>query len=129
MKIKFLGAAGTVTGSCYLLTSSSGHSIFIDCGLFQGSEELENLNYNKLACDCSRTMGLVLTHAHLDHCGRLPTLLSQGFNQPIWMTNPTKDLTEISLLDSAKIGKEETSKPALYTKDDVEATVALFKTV
>ena len=129
MRIKFLGAAGGVTGSCYLLTSPSGQSILIDCGIFQGTDEMENLNYSKLACDCSSVSGLILTHAHLDHCGRLPTLLSQGFNQPIWMTSPTRDLTEISLIDSEKINEEENYKKILFTKEDVDSTLRLFKTV
>lgn len=130
MKIKFLGAAGTVTGSCYLLTSQTGQSILIDCGIFQGVDDVENLNYSKLDCNCSTISGLILTHAHLDHSGRLPTLLSQGFNQKMRMTSPTRDLTEISLMDSAKISKEEAAKrKVLFTKEDVEATLRLFETV
>lgn len=78
MKIKFLGASGTVTGSCYELTSDSGQSILIDCGLFQGVAEIDSLNYGELMCDVSKLEGVVLTHAHLDHCGRLPMLVSKG---------------------------------------------------
>lgn len=129
MKIKFLGAAGTVTGSCYLVTSHSGQSILIDCGLFQGTDDIEKLNYPKLACDCSALSGVILTHAHLDHCGRLPMLLGQGFTQAIWMTPPTSDLTEISLIDSAKINKEDTTHGPLFNKEDVDETVYIFKTV
>ncbi|HSX39042.1 MAG TPA: MBL fold metallo-hydrolase [Candidatus Saccharimonadales bacterium] len=129
MKVKFLGAAGTVTGSCYLLTSYSGDSILIDCGMFQGAEELENLNYAKLACDCSKVSGLILTHAHLDHCGRLPMLIAQGFTKNIWMTAPTRDLTEISLVDSAKINNEDLTKKPLYSNEDVDQIIRLFKTV
>src|SRR5258708_17569516 len=135
MQIKFLGAAGTVTGSCYLLTAQSGQSILVDCGMFQGTPDLEALNYPALACDCSQVLGLVLTHAHLDHCGRLPMLLSQGFHQPIWMTAPTKDITEISLFDTAKINaqdhKEQTlnQNAPLYEEEQVEGIIQLFKTV
>ncbi len=129
MKIKFLGAAGTVTGSCYLLTAASGESILIDCGFFQGKEDLENLNYPPLACDCSRISGMVLTHAHLDHCGRVPTLLPQKFTRDIWMTAPTRDLTELSLLDSAKINKEDRADSPLYDKEQVLSVVGSFITV
>lgn len=129
MKVKFLGAAGTVTGSCYLLTSQSGQSILIDCGMFQGSDDIESANYSPLACDCSAVSGLLLTHAHLDHSGRLPTLISRGFNTPIWMTPPTRDITEISLIDSEKIIKEQPNKKILYTQNDVDSIVKLFKTV
>lgn len=127
MKIKFLGAAGTVTGSCYVLTSNSGQSIMIDCGMFQGTSDLEKLNFSRLDTDCSVISGMVLTHAHLDHCGRLPTLLPQGFKREFWMTPPTRDLSELSLLDSAKIGKEDNKQ--LYDKSLVNRVVELFRTV
>jgi len=126
MKIKFLGAASTVTGSCYLLTPQSGQPILIDCGLFQGSQDLEKLNYLNLDTDCSQICGMVLTHAHLDHCGRLPTLLSQKFNSKIWMTSPTRDLTELSLFDSAKVNKADKKDIALYDKDQVTEIVTHF---
>jgi metallo-beta-lactamase family protein len=128
MQIKFLGAAGTVTGSSYVLTSGSGKSIMIDLGMFQGPPSIEQLNYQPLDYDCSLLSGVVLTHAHLDHCGRLPLLLKRGFKGKIWMTSPTRDLTELSLYDSAKIAKQDRKK-ALYDKDLVEQTVDCFKTV
>jgi metallo-beta-lactamase family protein len=129
MQIKFLGAAGTVTGSCYLLTSQSDQSILIDCGMFQGSADLEKLNYLPLECDCSQISGAILTHAHLDHCGRLPTLLKQGFHKPIWMTPATKDITEVSLYDSAKIATHDHPEAPLYEETDVTELMELFKTV
>src|SRR6185369_12582330 len=117
MKIKFLGAAGTVTGSSYVLTSGSGGtSILIDLGMFQGPEELEKLNYKPFDCDVPSLSGMILTHAHLDHSGRLPILLSHGFRGSIWMTAATRDLTELSLLDSAKIA-QGSRHPILYNKD------------
>ncbi len=129
MKIKFLGAAGTVTGSCYLLTADSGEAILIDCGLFQGSKELDRANFTPLACDCSQMIGMVLTHAHLDHCGRVPMLPKQGFHAPIWMTSATRDITEISLFDTAKINGQDHPDNPLYEADDVNAVLELFKTV
>ncbi len=102
----------------------------IDCGMFQGPKELEELNYPALDIDCTKLSGMLLTHAHLDHCGRIPTLPRQRFTQPIFMTAPTLDLTEISLLDSAKINKEDRKeKLPLYEKSDVEMIREQFRTV
>ncbi len=126
MKIKFLGAAGMVTGSSYVLTSGSGQSILIDLGMFQGPE-VDQLNYQPYDYDCSRLVGAVLTHAHLDHCGRLPILLPQGFTGNIWMTPATRDLTELSLLDSAKIAKEGDRK-ILYDRELAIRTIQQFRT-
>jgi metallo-beta-lactamase family protein len=128
MKIKFLGAAGTVTGSSYVLTSGSGQSILIDLGMFQGLPDVEQLNYQPYDFDCSRLIGAVLTHAHLDHCGRLPIILPKGFTGKIWMTPPTRDLTELSLFDTAKIAKED-EKPFLFDKKLVTQTIEQFQTV
>lgn len=127
MKIKFLGAAGTVTGSSYALTSGSGQSILIDLGMFQGLSEIENLNYKPFEYDAKQLLGVVLTHAHLDHCGRLPIIIPKGFRGDIWMTPSTADLTEISLLDSAKIVREDRNK-VLYDKDLAIKTIQKFKT-
>jgi metallo-beta-lactamase family protein len=129
MKLQFLGAAGQVTGSSYLLTSNSGQSILIDCGLFQGDQELDKLNYLPLDCDVKSISGMILTHAHLDHCGRLPRLLRQEFNAPIYMTAPTKDITEISLFDSAKIAKHSNKEELIYEDTDVNQIINFFKTV
>ncbi|CAN5198700.1 MBL fold metallo-hydrolase [soil metagenome] len=128
MKIKFLGAAGTVTGSSYVLTSGSGQSILIDLGMFQGLPEIDELNYKPFEYDCSLLSGAVLAHAHLDHCGRLPILIPRGFKGNIWMTPSTRDLTELSLLDSARIATNEKTK-VLYDTDLAEKTLTHFKTV
>lgn len=129
MKIKFLGAAGTVTGSSYLVTPETGGPILIDLGMFQGSEEIEKMNYIKPQMEAGQLAGVVLTHAHLDHCGRLPMLGVWGYTGEIWMTPATAEITELSLLDSAKIGKEDKQKPALYDRGQVEETVKRFKTI
>lgn len=128
MKIKFLGAAGTVTGSSYILTSGSGTSILIDLGMFQGPAEIDKLNYLPYDYDVSTLAGAILTHAHLDHCGRLPIIMSKGFKGSVYMTPPTRDLTELSLMDSAKIAKEDKSQ-ILYTTTDVMNLVKQFVTV
>lgn len=128
MKIKFLGASGTVTGSSYVLSSGAGQSILIDLGMFQGLPEIEKLNYEPFAYDCSQLSGVILTHAHLDHCGRLPILYSHGYTGSIWMTPPTRDLTALSLLDSAKIARQD-DKIVLYDKMLAEQTISRFKTM
>jgi len=127
MQIKFLGAAGTVTGSGYILTADSGQSILIDLGMFQGEPEIEALNYAKLDLDGAALSGVVLTHAHLDHCGRLPMLEKRGFKGNVFMTAPTADLTELSLYDSAKIAQMDHPDDALYTAEHVEKLVRRFR--
>lgn len=129
MKIKFLGASGSVTGSSYLLSSSGGNNILIDLGLFQGSRELSKSNYLPLDFEAVSLDGVLVTHAHLDHCGRLPLLVKNGYKGPIYMTAPTADICEISLFDTAHINSEERDKPVLFDKKDVEKTIELFKTV
>ena len=128
MKLKFLGAAGTVTGSSYVLTSSGGQSILIDMGMFQGPEEIEALNHESFDYSVDQLSHALLTHAHLDHCGRLPMLDFLGFNGQVWMTPPTKPLAELVLFDSAKIAERYHDKP-LYTKENVENLIDRFKTI
>lgn len=135
MQVKFLGAAGTVTGSSYVLTSGSGKPILIDLGMFQGPYDIDKLNYEPYDFDISKLTGAVLTHAHLDHSGRLPILFSHGFRGNIWMTPPTRDLTEISLYDSAKIATDDLrrhrrdSSRVLYDHNQAVQTILRFETV
>ena len=116
-----------VTGSSYLLTSGSGQTILIDLGMFQGPE-IDHLNYEPFQIDASKLLGVVLTHAHLDHCGRLPIILPKGFTEKIYMTPQTKDLTELSLFDTAKIAQDDNRK-YLFDKELVEKTIKHFQTV
>lgn len=120
--IKFLGASGTVTGSCYVITADSGTQIMIDCGMFQGSHYLTKLNYETIDIDITKLDGIILTHAHLDHSGRLPLLVKNGYKGPIYATQATIDLTNLVLLDTAKIAK-------LYSETDAEFTVQAMKPV
>lgn len=132
--VQFLGAAGTVTGSKYLLTLN-GKRILVDCGLFQGLKALRELNWMDFHMDPSELDAILLTHGHLDHCGYLPRLVKQGFSGPIYSTFPTADLAEIILKDSAKIQEEDAEEankkgyskhaPALplYDLKDVENTL------
>jgi metallo-beta-lactamase family protein len=138
--IHFLGAAGTVTGSKYLITGF-GKKILVDCGLFQGLKELRLLNWNHLPVNVGEIDVVLLTHAHLDHTGYLPKLIKDGFNGKVMATEPTIDITKIILKDSAKIQEEEAEfankhkyskhKPAkpLYTVEDAEETFSHFEPV
>ncbi len=129
MHIQFLGAAGTVTGSSYALTAENGDAVMIDCGLYQGSPDLEKSNAELFPLDVSKLLAVVLTHAHLDHCGRLPLLIKQGFQAAIFMTPATREITQISLEDTAKIAKQDHPENPLYEADDVVETLELAKTV
>ncbi|EDP70416.1 beta-lactamase-like protein [Flavobacteriales bacterium ALC-1] len=136
-KINFLGAAGVVTGSKFLIETSE-KNILIDCGMFQGLKELRELNWNALPIDVAAIDIVLLTHGHLDHVGYLPRLLKQGFTGKIIGTAPTLAIAEIILKDSAKIHEEEAEKankekytkhkPALpfYTIREAEKTITLF---
>lgn len=106
MKLQFCGAARTVTGSCHYLDTGK-YKILVDCGAFQGSDELEKRNYEEFPFDPAELDIVLLTHAHFDHCGRLPKLVRQGFNGRIICTFPTRELTEIVLYDAAYLQKEE----------------------
>jgi metallo-beta-lactamase family protein len=136
--IQFLGAAGTVTGSKYLINVEGFHFL-VDCGLFQGLRDLRRKNWMDFPFPPSHIDAVVLTHGHLDHIGYLPKLVQQGFNGPIYCTEPTADLAEIILKDSAKLQEEDAEhankegyskhKPAvpLYDLKDVEKTLPLLK--
>lgn len=106
VKVKFLGATGTVTGSRFLLTIGTFKLLF-DCGLFQGLKELRLRNWDPFPVDVESIDAVVISHAHIDHTGYLPRLVKEGFKGPVYCTRPTADLMEIMLLDSAKLQEEE----------------------
>ena len=140
MKIKFIGGAGTVTGS-KTLVESNGIRILIDCGQFQGLKPLRELNWQSLPILPSTIDFVLLTHGHLDHCGWLPRLVNQGFKGKVYCTSPTKDVAKLILLDSAKIQEEEANKAnqehyskheiaePLYTVNQAEAVFPFFRVV
>ncbi len=105
MKIQFCGATRTVTGSCFYIDTGN-FKFLVDCGAFQGKDELEDLNYEPFTFDPSSLDAIFLTHAHFDHSGRIPVLVKQGFRGRIFSTQPTRDLAKIVLLDAAKLQKE-----------------------
>jgi metallo-beta-lactamase family protein len=137
-KVHFLGAAGTVTGSKFLIEVFD-KKILIDCGMFQGLKELRALNWEDLPFDVAEKDIVLLTHGHLDHVGYLPRLVKQGFKGKIVGTAPTLAIAEIILRDSAKIQEEDTKKanqekytkhdPALpfYTLAEAEEAIILFE--
>lgn len=138
MKITFLGAAGTVTGSKYLV-EHRGQRVLVDCGLFQGYKQLRLLNWDPMPFDVSAIEAVVLTHAHLDHSGALPLLVRQGFGGPIHATASTFELCELLLPDSGRIQEEDADyanrhhisrhDPALplYTEEDARRTLRRFQ--
>jgi metallo-beta-lactamase family protein len=138
MRLSFHGAAGTVTGSKYLLEVNN-HKLLIDCGMFQGARELRQRNRNPLPFDASGVDAVVLTHAHIDHIGLLPKLVRDGFSGTVYATLPTKDIAEVTLMDSAYIQEEDAEyrnkkklsrhKVALplFTSEDAQTAIDLFQ--
>lgn len=106
MKIKFCGASSGVTGSCHLLTTER-HKILLDCGQFQGGKAQEALNYEPFPFDPAEIECVVLSHAHIDHCGRIPLLVKRGFTGKIYCTDATADLLDVMLKDSGFIHEKD----------------------
>ncbi|HEX6925296.1 MAG TPA: MBL fold metallo-hydrolase [Longimicrobiaceae bacterium] len=140
MKLTFLGAASTVTGSRYLLETTT-RRLLIDCGLFQGLKQLRQRNWEPFPVDPASIDAVLLTHAHLDHSGYLPLLVRNGFNGPIYCTPSTRALCGVLLPDSGHLQEEEAEylnrhgltkhRPALplYTRDDAIACLDRFEEV
>jgi metallo-beta-lactamase family protein len=140
VKVHFLGAACTVTGSKFLLETPE-LNILIDCGLFQGIKGLRELNWQDFPYDPKGIDLILLTHGHLDHTGYLPRLVKQGYKKPIIGTPPTLGIADVILKDSARIQEEDAERankegfskhqPALplYTTSDAEKTIGLFKSI
>lgn len=142
MKVSFLGAAQTVTGSCYLI-EAGGVRFGVDCGMHQGNKEIEKRNWDLKLYDPARIDFFLLTHAHIDHSGLLPRLAAGGFKGPVYCTEPTAQLLEIMLQDSAHIQEMEAewennklrrkgqaaAVAPLYTQADAAGAVKLFSPV
>lgn len=131
MQIAFFGACGEVTGSNFIL-EAAGHKILFECGLFQGGRENEKLNYQNFPYEPCAISALVVCHAHLDHVGRIPRLVKEGFRGRIYSTAPTKELAHLVLEDNQKLMSEEARKnnhPVLYEKEDILRALALFECI
>ncbi len=134
MKLTFLGGAGAVTGANYLLEAESGEKtrILIDCGLMQGAHYADKDNFNPFAYDPKTIDAVFVTHAHIDHTGRLPKLYKEGYRGKIYSTGPTKDFAEELLLDSGHIlakESEDRGMPYLYEIADVNETMKLWQKI
>lgn len=141
VKIKFCGAAGTVTGSCYWIQTDT-NQFLVDCGLFQGTKTVKQLNYNDFPFDITAIDFVLLTHAHTDHSALIPKLVKGGFEGPIYTTAATRDLMKYMLPDSAYIQEieverlnrrnQQRGKPIvqpIYTRKDAEITLTQIRTV
>ncbi len=142
MKVRLLGAAQTVTGSCYMI-EACGARFTVDCGMHQGNKTIEERNFNTDLYDAPHIDFILMTHAHIDHSGLLPRMVREGFNKPVYCTGPTLNLLNIMLLDSAHIQEMEakfraekykrrgkkTLPPLLYSTEDAEKTLPLLQEV
>lgn len=129
MKVIFYGGAGSVTGSNYMIESGNT-KILVDCGMAQGSSFAEKDNFEPFAYDPSQVSAIFVTHAHIDHTGKLPKIVKAGFKGKIYSTPPTKDFAELLLIDSEHVLREEAEKtglPTLYTTEDIEAALAQWE--
>ncbi|MGK7865463.1 MBL fold metallo-hydrolase RNA specificity domain-containing protein [Falsiroseomonas sp. E2-1-a4] len=136
--LTFLGGAGTVTGSKYLV-ELPGARLLVDCGLFQGFKQLRLRNWAPFPVEPASIDGVVLTHAHLDHTGYLPLLVKNGFRGPVWCTQPTLDISGLILPDSGHLQEKDADyanrhgfskhHPALplYTQEDAERSLRQFR--
>jgi metallo-beta-lactamase family protein len=131
LTLTFCGGAGKVTGSNFLIEGAKA-KILIDCGIEQGSDVEVSHTYGPFPYDVKSIDALVVTHAHLDHVGRIPKLVREGFNGKIFMTPPTRDLAALILLDSVGILKDEAERHGrlpLYDENDVETVFQLTETL
>ncbi|EKD25500.1 MAG: Metallo-beta-lactamase, partial [uncultured bacterium (gcode 4)] len=126
MNITFLGAAHEVTGSCHLVETKS-EKILLDCGMFQGGQFNEEKNHENFAFDPASLDAVVVSHAHLDHTGRIPKLVRDGFLGPIYGTDGTLELAALIWKDAYHImtyNNKKTGEPVLYTEEDVQKAMS-----
>ncbi len=132
MNVSFFGATREVTGSCYLVETQTGTKVLVDCGMFQGCNTCDVKNFTKLYFDPKDISAVFITHAHLDHTGRIPKLVKDGFRGKIYGTAPTLRLAELVLLDAVHIMREDLEREKvemLYEEKDVEQALTQFEPV
>ena len=137
VSLSFYGGAREVTGACYLLeigspSTGSGQStrtlkVLVDCGMFQGCEDCDFRNHQKFSFDAASVDALIVTHAHIDHIGRIPKLFREGFRGPIYATAPTRDLAAILLDDAMNFFQR--GEGELYSASDLAGALALFRPI
>jgi metallo-beta-lactamase family protein len=131
VKVSFFGAAGEVTGSNFLVETDK-HKYIVDCGLFQGAETLSDLNDDPFAYSPSEIDAVIVTHAHLDHIGRLPKLVAEGYKGPIFGTRATLELAALVLKDAFRLAThryERDNKPLLFSETDLRRALELFQPI
>ena len=141
MKICSQGAAGMVTGSCHLV-ETDGLKFLIDCGMFQGNAQESKMNWEEFSFDPTQIDFVILTHSHIDHCGRLPLLVKRGFSGRVFVTRPAADVAEVMLLDSARIQEADSERrnrkllragddpvEPLYSEDDALDAISMLNPI
>jgi len=130
MRITFFGAVGEVTGSCYHVALQNGEEFLVDGGYFQGHEKDLVRNATKLPVDWQKVKSIFLTHAHLDHCGRIPIFYKQGFRGKIYATAPSAEIAEVIWRDNLHLletARNLANTDPFYTKEDIEGCIKLFE--
>ena len=138
MQVEFYGAAGEVTGSCHVL-EVGGHRVLLDCGLIQGGRHADERNREAFPFEPRDVDAVILSHAHIDHCGRLPLLMARGFDGPVYATAASRDLCRILLADSAYLAEREARRESerrdgvscapLYTVEEARQAVGSIQTL
>ncbi len=125
MRLSFQGAAEGVTGSCYLIETSTG-KLLVDCGMFQGERICSKHNFEDFNFDPKEISAVIVTHAHIDHTGRIPQLIKRGFTGPVFFTSPTLALSKIVLEDTAHVMADNAKRcgdPILYSNDEIKTLI------
>src|SRR3954467_3427190 len=125
MQLEFFGAAGEVTGSCHILRVG-GHELLLDCGMIQGARDAPERNRLPFPFDPVAIDAVVLSHAHIDHCGRLPLLVKRGFRGPIYTNDACADLVPILLRDSASLALRDAERENRNLAPGAERATALY---
>src|SRR5688572_32796332 len=125
MELEFFGAAGEVTGSCHIVRAG-GHQVLLDCGMIQGGRDATERNREPFPFDHGSIDAVVLSHAHIDHCGRLPLLVKRGYRGPIYTNTACAELVPILLRDSANLAMRDAERTNKYAQAGAPRVVPLY---